>query len=514
VSLLTTHARPARHADTRAHAAGRAPVARVAVAPTLLMLALGFLGLGHRQPWDDERATWWAAGLSWNDLGRLVQHVDIVLAPYYVLMHLWIDVFGDSAAAMRAPSVLAMAAAAGLLAVLGTWLFDAGVGTAAGLVFAALPISTRYAQEARPYAFAVLAALASTLLLLRALDRSAGPGAAGGGWAAYALSIPWMGLTHLVTLGVLAAHLTLLLSRADDGTRLGRGRAGLWTTAVAFGVLPLLPVIVLGAGQTGQVAWIPTGWPALSSFPQQLFHSQTAAVAVIGTALLGLAASRRWAGFLLCWALLPPLFLFAVQGVVNLFLMRYLLYTCPAWVLLAAVGLCAGVRRLPERAVAWAPLPRDLLAAVGAVLLLTLVCIPDIQAVRSNPLPGDPDWHAAAQWILGHEQPGDGIAYSGTSGYRQLSMSYEFRDVPRPPRDVFEWQTPQSLGEFMASDCPDPTACARGVPRIWLVASGDQSDPYAKMPTREADLLKSGYHQAGSHRVAGLRILLLDRSHH
>jgi hypothetical protein len=34
------------------------------------------------------------------------------------------------------------------------------------------------------------------------------------------------------------------------------------------------------------------------------------------------------------------------------------------------------------------------------------------------------------------------------------------------------------------------------------------------MPTREADLLKSGYHQAGSHRVAGLRILLLDRSHH
>ncbi|QMU79275.1 hypothetical protein GXW83_29785 [Streptacidiphilus sp. PB12-B1b] len=466
-------ARPGQH---RPRAARRAPAVPVAVAPTLLMLVLGLSGIGHRQPWDDERATWWAATLGWGDLARLIQHVDIVLAPYYALMHLWIDLTGTSGGAMRVPSALAMAAAAGVLAVLGTRLFDAGVGTAAGLLFAVLPISTRYAQEARPYAFAVLAALTSTLLLLRALDRPAGER-----WAAYALTIPWMGLVQLVTLGVLAAHLALLLSRSGTGARLGRGRMGVWTTAVAFGLLPLLPVLVLGAGQTGQVAWIPTGWPALASFPQQLFHSQTAADAVIGAALLGLLlASRRWTGFLLCWALLPPLFLFAVQGVVNLFLMRYVLYTCPAWVLLAANGLCSGVRLLPERAVAWAaPVSRDWLAALGAAVLLTLVCIPDLQAVRADPLPGDPDWHAAAQWIISHDRPGDGIAYSGSSGYRQLSMSYEFRDVARPPRDVFLKQTPQALGEFMATDCLQPAACARGRPASgwWRAATRPTRTP-------------------------------------
>jgi mannosyltransferase len=470
------------------------------------MLVVGLLGIGHRQLWDDERATWWAASLGWGDFGRLLGHFDIVLAPYYALMHLWVESFGSSAAALRLPSVLAMAAAAGVLTLLGRRMFDARVGLTAGLIFAVLPITTRYAQEARPYAFAVLAALAATLLLLRAIERPSR-----GRWTAYALTIPCMGMAHLVTVLILGAHLLPVLGPSGDR----RARLRTWSTVVGIGLLPVLALVVLGQGQSHQVSWISSGWPALEAFPQQLFHSRTAEYAVIGTAVFGLLLTRRWSAFLLCWALLPPLLLFAVQGIENLFLMRYLLFTCPAWVLLAASGLCSAVRFCSRRFLGHADRPsREYLVAVVMAALLASVCAPDIQAVRSDPLPGEPDWHRAAVSILARERPGDGIAYAGTRGYRQLSMSYEFRNVADPPRDVFLGQTPQFLGAFLAKDCFKPDVCAQGFDRIWLVSSGNANDPFGSMPTYEADLLKSRYHRDGAtYRVAGLRVLLLVRSH-
>lgn len=489
----------------RAHGAADRKRVLVAAVPALLTLVIALVGVGHRQPWDDERASWWAASLSWGDFGRLLGHFDVVLAPYYAMLHLWIAAFGSSPAALRLPSVFAMAAAAGMLGLLGRRMFDARVGLTAGLVFAVLPITTRYAQEARPYAFAVLGAVTATHLLLRALD---GPGR--GRWAAYALTVPAMGLAHLVTVLVLGAHLLVVLGGSGDR----RARLWRWLAAVGIGSLPVLALVVAGQGQAHQVSWISrSGWPALQSLPEQLFHSQTAEYAVIGTALLGLLFTRRWAGLLFVWALMPPLLLFALQGVQNLFLMRYLLFTVPAWVLLAASGLVAAFRfgalRLRGRA---APTVGEYLLGVVAAALLASVCAPDIQAVRSDPLPGEPDWHRAAVSILAHERPGDGIAYAGNRGYRQLSMSYEFRDVADPPRDVFLRQTPQSIGAFLATDCRQAEACARGFDRIWVVSSASTPDPLGKMPSREADLLRSHYHRVSTYRMAGLRVLLWVRS--
>ena len=56
------------------------------------------IGSGSRQLWQDEHATWWAASLSLDDLRRLVADVDVAQALYYLLMHSWIEAFGDSEA--------------------------------------------------------------------------------------------------------------------------------------------------------------------------------------------------------------------------------------------------------------------------------------------------------------------------------------------------------------------------------------------------------------------------------
>jgi len=97
--------------------------------------------------------------------------IDAVLGIYYFGLHLWMAVFGDSATAMRLPSVIAMAAAAAVVSLIGRRLGGGVAGLASGLIFAVIPSVSRYAQEARPYAFATFFAALATLMFLRAMER-------------------------------------------------------------------------------------------------------------------------------------------------------------------------------------------------------------------------------------------------------------------------------------------------------------------------------------------------------
>ena len=49
----------------------------------------------------------------------MLHNIDAVLGLYYFGLHLWMAVFGDSATAMRLPSVIAMTAAAAVVALVG-----------------------------------------------------------------------------------------------------------------------------------------------------------------------------------------------------------------------------------------------------------------------------------------------------------------------------------------------------------------------------------------------------------
>ncbi|MBM0279629.1 glycosyltransferase family 39 protein, partial [Micromonospora tarensis] len=139
--------------------------------PALLTLTVTVTGLGSAQLWRDELATWSAATRSPADLARLAGTIDAATGPYYLLMHGWTTVAGDSTMALRLPAVLAMTVAAGLLAVLGGRLVSRRGGLFAGLLFAVLPGTSRYGQEARPYALATMLAILATVLLVTALRR-------------------------------------------------------------------------------------------------------------------------------------------------------------------------------------------------------------------------------------------------------------------------------------------------------------------------------------------------------
>jgi mannosyltransferase len=147
-------------------------VGRVWLLPALATLVLGAFQAGRPELWRDELRSWSAASRDLGDLFHLLGQTDAAVSLYYVILHGWISVFGDSALALRAPSVIAMAATAAMVGLIGRRLYNPQVGLVAGLLFAVIPNVSRFAQEVRPYALTLFLAGLSTLLLRRTACRS------------------------------------------------------------------------------------------------------------------------------------------------------------------------------------------------------------------------------------------------------------------------------------------------------------------------------------------------------
>ncbi|HEY5833165.1 glycosyltransferase family 39 protein [Streptomyces sp.] len=494
-----TEPRPSRREEREQRERSRGLGRGVTVLPpALVALGLGAYRLGATQVREDESATWWAAHLSWGDLGRLLDNTDVVLAPYYVLMHLWVSVAGSSPAMLRLPSLLAMAATAGLLALLGRRMFDAPTGLVGGLVFAVLPVTTRYAQDARPYALAALAVVAGALLLYRALDHEGADR-----WGGYALGMLCTGLFHPVAATVVVAY--LLVVRATE-----RQRLGAWFAVTLVPVLPLFAVLMLARGQNHQHPEVGTGVDSLRHLPADLLGSSSVALAVGVLALLGVVLARRNGLPLLVWAVLPPLAVFCLRSYGNLFTPSYFVFTVPAVALLAGAGTCALAKALPGRARGLAT--RQLVLGLVAAAAVAVVSLPAFSAVHSDPRPGQPDFRAAAAYLTAHQKTGDGVVYSGEPDVVTRALAYQQRDVPVRPRSVYVTVSPQQDGTYTGRPCAAPVVCTKGVNRVWLVSNASPSTPYAGLTTDETSFLRTQYRPTAARAFdGGLRITLLSR---
>lgn len=471
--------------------------------PALLALALSVTGIGSRGMWNDEYATWYAATLSFGDLARLLANVDAVVAPYYLVLHFWIDVFGDSETSLRLPSALAMAATAALVAALGRRLFDTGVGLTAGLILAGLPSVTRYGQEARPYAFAIGFATLATLLLLRALERPTWRR-----WIWYGGGLVLAGLVHIVTLTVLLAHAVFMWRafRVSGDLRLLR-----WIAGAFLAVTAALPLAAKGSTQASVITWIKADGQAVATLPERIFGSWHVALVVCAAALL--AAVLLWSRhrgpvvLLLSWALFPPVFCYVTFPVLHLFLHRYLLFTVPAWSLLAA-ALGFSLARFTRRAGSTVPLSLSGLLVVAGMLA---VSGPGQRAARLSPVYGEPDFRGAAAALAAVAQPSDGIAYAGATRNGRRAFTYEARRLGLL-RDVLVERTSQQNGTFGAQECADPGPCVGDTRRIWLVSTtGAHLDPMDGMPGPTQGFLLTAYTLSEYRVFEEIRIFVLDR---
>ena len=307
----------------------------VPAVPGILGLITGVYRLGVPPLWRDEAATKAIASRSVGQILATMPHDDVVHGAYYLVVHVFIRLFGSSNSVLRLPSAIAAAVACAVTALVaqrlapqrppvqsaaaggggGGW-YAALTGVAAGAVLALLPAMIRYAQEARSYAIVTMLAAIATYLLLRAID-SGRPR----WWAAYGVAVFLTGLFNIFGLLIVVAHgLTLLAvgrgalgglggrsERYGRGQREGRGRPDGRDPARAAGPdgVPAAGTDATGISVVGSAA----GWPpATGTAPTRYYGSDfasTEAVEPRGRRLLGVPLGWLAAGLAAAVLLVP-----------------------------------------------------------------------------------------------------------------------------------------------------------------------------------------------------------------
>ncbi len=192
---------------------------------------------------------------------------------YYLVLHYWVEVFGDSERAVRGLSVVCGVILVGLLYLAGAAWRGPPAGLFAAAVYALHPLQIYNAQTARMYTLLPLIALLSLWMLSRAAAR--------GGrmrWAGYALVTALAPLTHNWGLFLFPAGWVLLLVRGRNTQLPARARFTQLPAFVAAQVaaaLPYLlwlPVILKQAefARTNWIARVMAGVPPILKVPMSI----------------------------------------------------------------------------------------------------------------------------------------------------------------------------------------------------------------------------------------------------
>ncbi len=199
--------------------------------------------------WLDEAQTVNIARLPLSQMAEGLRH-DGAPPLFYVLLHGWMNVFGDGNLAVRSLPGLFAVAALPLAWLAGRRLGGRTVAWSALIILAASPFAARYATEARMYSLVVLLVLAGYLAVTELLKRPGSRPAAAGVAAVTGALL----LTHywsLYLLFVTGVTLAVLARRAPSPTREGarRGLAAMGVGSLVF--VPWLPSFLYQARHTG-----------------------------------------------------------------------------------------------------------------------------------------------------------------------------------------------------------------------------------------------------------------------
>ena len=502
----------------------------VALIPAVVTFGVTLYEITRPSFWQDEASTLADTHRTLPQLFALLGHIDAVHGAYYVLMWFVIRVAGTGEFAVRFPSAVAMAVAAGGISLLGKRLVSGRAGLAAGLVFAAIPQVSWYGQNAREYALVAAVATISSYLLVRAVQAS--PGARRGSvthWMiGYGVSIAVLGLLNLFALLLIPAHGLMLavLARRDAAVRMPdasgsqpdvttRPLARRWLIAVLAGLVASSPVAYFGWKERGQVSWIKG--PDLHDVigVEQLIGPGTVFVAVLVIIAAGIVFSavrgrirlrtdwpRGLVALCVPWLILPPAVLLAASLAQPVYLFRYIVFCIPAAALLVGAALAA----LGQA------------AGTLALILIVVLVLPAQAAVRGPQSHDGENLRAVSQFMADHAHRGDSVLFA--SFYeRKIAIAYPggFRRL----RDISLGESAVAAAEPVASNAPTSVITSRlaTVSKVWLISRLRLAEPVPpgappgyKQVLLPPLLRKLGFKLALSRPISKYRVLLYVRT--
>jgi mannosyltransferase len=457
--------------------------------PCLLALVLTVIELSTRSLWLDEGATVAIASQHGSALWHAIQHDGGNMLVYYLLLHVVIGWFGDAAAVIRLPSVIAAVATVWLICLLGRRLFDRPVSVLAGVLGAvSLPL-VFWGQDARGYAPLIALVAGSFLAFVVIVEAPPGRPVSWRAVLAYVACTTLAAYTGFVGALVVPAQLLLAVIWRRERTRVLLG-------AVVACALLCIPLIVL-AKQRGsnQLFWVPAPdakgivqmlrWLTSAGLPPN-FHDNASSTVALVLSLLALgwagwsvlrrwADDRRavsaetWAGLLLLAWIIVPIALSIGESVSGqpILLYRNSVICLPAVALLLAWGL---LRTGLPRWVPWG----------AAVVLVGLRAAQLVPAYGVSP----ENWKAAERYVAAAARPGDCAVFYPLDG--RMPFDYYVRarvDAERPPVPaipVTPWSRVRPFVEDYAAPTPERLAAVTSrCSRVWFIAShqGQRTGP-------------------------------------
>ncbi len=331
----------------------------------------------------------------WNDANMVL---------YYVLLHFWSAMFGNSPLALRMLSILFSVAAVPAIYFLGCRLFSPSVGLMAAFLLATSATAVDYAQIIRSYSLVILLVIASSfffvklIALPRANTRDSWP---------YVIASTLVVYTHMHATFTLIAHAVSACFR----------EAVPWRTLIISGVvvgLAVLPLPLVNFGNyQGQYNWIaPVHLKSMAKIVPFLcgapfFQKAASAIALTsGSIALGCIGALNpdfssWDRAFTLSGLVVPLGLCGLLSFVKPAFLgepRYLLICLPFLILLVALGINS-VRR--------------------SVVILCIVMLLELWQVAMRPLRYEIKlnrtyWSEATDYIFSNARPGDGVVTGWT----------------------------------------------------------------------------------------------------
>jgi len=396
---------------------------------TLVALAVRLWLVDAQSGWLDEGYTMGVVRHTLDQIMVQTTQLDAHPPLYYLLLHLWLHIWGYGLVQGRLLSLLCGVATVPLLFAVARALFDRTTALYASALLAISPIAVWYSDEMRMYALVglfLLGAFASLTWALRR-DRSIL-------WLSYASCAAAAVYTDYSALYALAgaalSSFVVVLPQRQARRR--------WLTAhlgAGMLALPLVPTFVHQARDNiSQVAWIPTPTPAIVESTLLDLLSQNTGPRVVLEALgvvlvvLALAALYRdWE-----WPHLRRGYLFAAAiGVSPLALPLLASLSHPVFLTRTAMSALYGLLILIARGLAlpllWPRPPRSW--PLLALLLVTPIIIVNgrsFHAVATTTI--NEDWRGAAGYLRDQVLAGDVLIFDPE--YLQLPLDLYWQHPP------------------------------------------------------------------------------------
>jgi len=232
---------------------GRSGFAVAAVLIIAVSLALRFAFITRYEIWLDEAYCFAVAS---RPVCGILAALRLDNGPplYYILLHFWMRLFGESALALRSLSALFSAGAVAVVLFWRTPWFTRPARTAAGFILAVTPLALYYAQEARMYSPVLFFCLLSVVFLERGLR-------AGGtrNWCLFALlTAVSLYMSYVAIFLVPLGYVAALAAAFGENRRAALRRFGALLCAHAAAAalfLPWLPVF-LEQPRAEAIQWI------------------------------------------------------------------------------------------------------------------------------------------------------------------------------------------------------------------------------------------------------------------